>query len=518
MFSKVVFFGNADQGKSTIIGYLYAISNKIDLNKTEKSLRKRLGTHYSKDILYASLINPEFRFSDTILVSEKTYPVPNGKRIEDKTEVETTGDETFVKTTTVINGIVKERVTKHKSVTHRFNTTIHRPQNIKINHGEKVIEIITLDTPGHLPFVTEREAGISIGDIGVFCVSAKEVLDDKFADMLLGYQDLWFNFHKTKKIIYVLTKFDLCNFSQDDYLMACDKIKRCCRNISVPYLEIALGDTFEIWNDEPDIAAIIPVSIDFSDLTGVNIIEKSKKTLWYNGMSLIDTINDIEQRYFRRPANQYVNDLMFSVDKDFNTTKNKVGKVWRIHIWSGRINVGDKITLTSVKLEGKSKNELYDIKATIKAIHTEFDSVEEVKEVEQASSMDLVTIDLKDCTLNGRKIAKKDIITTKQSIGFGENEEITKEDTITIKLDDWEKTLEEIDVGEQVVLLWFGNRVSANVVEIPDELDKIVVKLYGDITLDIPKNRRLKEIDAISNVVFYVNVGSEIKYFSGEIV
>ena len=90
--------------------------------------------------------------------------------------------------------------------------------------------------------------------------------------------------------------------------------------------------------------------------------------------------------------------------------------------------------------------------------------------------------------------------------------------TITIRLDDWENVLEEIGAGEQVVLLWFGNRISANVVEIPDTLDEIVIRLYGDRTLDIPKNRRLKEIDAISNVVFYVNVGSEIKYFSGEIV
>ena len=518
MLSKVVFFGSADHGKSTIIGYLYAISNGIDLEKAEKSLIRRFGSDYSKDKLYASLINPEFRFSDTVLMSEKTYPVPNGRRIEDKTEVETVGDETFVKTITVVNGFVKERVTKHKSVSHRFNTTLHRPQNIKLNRENGIIEIITLDTPGHSMFVAEREAGVSIGDIGVFCVSVNEVLDDKFADMLLGYQDLWFNFHKTKKIIYALTKFDLCDFSEEDYILACEKIRKCCRNISVPYLETALGGWFEFWNEEPDIAAIVPVSIDFDTHAGVNIIEKSEKTPWYKELSLIDAINDIEQKNSRMHNYRDISELMFSVDREFNTTKNKTGKVWRIHIWSGKINVGDKIQLTSVKIENKGKSELYDIKATVKAIHTEFDSVEDTKEVECASLMDLVTIDLKDCTLNGRKLSKKEIFTTKQSIGFSEAEEIVKENEITIKLDDWEKVLEEIEIGEQVVLLWFGNRISANVIAIPDSLDKIVIKLYGNKFLDIPKNKRLKEIEAISNVVFYVNVGSEIKYFSGEII
>jgi len=104
MNPKVVIFGEADYGKSTIMGYLYAESENINMDKREKELIEKLGIkNYSSDILYSSLINTDIFKSKT----EQNIEVKKVKDITNVTEgikiLKDNDDETIMQSTSVLS-------------------------------------------------------------------------------------------------------------------------------------------------------------------------------------------------------------------------------------------------------------------------------------------------------------------------------------------------------------------------------------------------------------------------------
>ncbi len=182
---------------------------------SEKRFKKIAGDKYEPDKLLSALVNPEFKYGETKIISKKNYAISPGEKIEEVSEeIKRTDDTVVIRTVTVNGNNVEELEIENRIISHRFNTRIHHPHNITINHDGSEFEIIMIDTPGHKDYHSERETGVSIGDIGVFCIQMSEVLNDKFLELLLGYHDLWLRFHRNSKIIYVLTKFNEKKYSK----------------------------------------------------------------------------------------------------------------------------------------------------------------------------------------------------------------------------------------------------------------------------------------------------------------
>lgn len=205
--------------------------------------------------------------------------------------------------------------------------------------------------------------------------------------------------------------------------------------------------------------------------------------------------------------------LLFSIDKEIAKPSSNVGKVWRIFIQGGILNVGDNIKITSVELEGQPKS-VFDIEAEVKSIRGEHDvSIEGVKEIKVATKGSIVGIDVKNCYCNRKKIYKRDINITEQSIGCLSYEKFSYYDEFYIKFVDAEKAFDIVKVGQNVVLLWFGKSISAKVMEIPDSVDGMHIKILYDKQLAIPDSHMLREF--FKKIIVSAEHKGEFRYFSG---
>lgn len=244
MKPKVVFFGGADYGKSTIIGYMYAKSHGINMKDVEKELKEKVGSDYKSDYLYSYLVNPH-----------------------------------------AVKSIKDPKYGRASNVSHSIKNA---------SFDDLGVELTLIDTAGQLEFLNSRQQGMSMSDIGVCCLAINKVLSDDFKDVMTEYAELYEQYHTNGKLIYLLTMFDLVNYNKNKYDIACKKITEHCRSVSVPHTENTDLGELRTARIEPDTAAIIPVSIDFkSDEKGsVNIFSLSEKTLWYQDRSLVRAIQN----------------------------------------------------------------------------------------------------------------------------------------------------------------------------------------------------------------------------------
>lgn len=238
---NVVFFGGADYGKSTVIGYMYAnTQHGINIESIEKELKIELGSKYKPDYLYPSFVN-----------SRIVESIERGER---------------------------------------GNSKMHEFRNITID-GSKITMI---DTPGQEEYFSERQLGMSMSDIGIFCFAIEKVLADNFKGATFEYSELYSQFHPNGKLIYLLTMFDLpiANYEERNYRIACEKIKQHCKWVDITYVEDVFGSPLPLSLNEIDAAAIIPVAVEFNtkEKEGINIFSYNKKTSWYEGPTLVEAI------------------------------------------------------------------------------------------------------------------------------------------------------------------------------------------------------------------------------------
>ena len=240
MNPKVVFFGGPDYGKSTIIGRMIAEVHNINMENVEKKLREEMGANYLPDYLYSSFVNP--------------HQAESLRRGE------------------------------------RANSKQHEIKNIKI---DDTAPIVLIDTPGHDKYISGRQLGMSMSDIGVYCLAIEKVLDDDFGGIVFTkYSDLFSEYHPNGKLIYLLTMFDVMDYGESYYLTACEKIKEKCRWVEINHVEEAFGVPIEVDYNDIDAAAIIPVAVEFKtkEKEGINIFSRNEKTSWYSGLTLIEAI------------------------------------------------------------------------------------------------------------------------------------------------------------------------------------------------------------------------------------
>ena len=183
-------------------------------------------------------------------------------------------------------------------------------------------KFIIADTPGHEQYTRNMATGASTANLAIILIDARygvqtQTKRHSFINKLLGINH----------IVVAVNKMDLMDFREDVF----EKIKE-------DYLKFAkeLGLTNNI--------TLIPLSA----LNGDNVVERSSKSPWYKGKTLIEHLEDVEidsdrdLTHFRFPV-QYVN----RPNLDFRGFCGTVA--------SGVIKVGDEITVLPSKKSSKVK-------------------------------------------------------------------------------------------------------------------------------------------------------------------
>jgi sulfate adenylyltransferase subunit 1 len=175
-------------------------------------------------------------------------------------------------------------------------------------------KFIIADTPGHIEYTRNMVTGASTANLAIILIDARNGVIEQtcrhsFIASLLGI----------KHIVVCVNKMDLVDFSEKQF----EKIKK----------------QYDEFSSKLNISDIkyIPISA----LKGDNVVEKSKKTSWYDGDTLLKTLETVEIN-----ADINFNDSRFPVQrvirpqsKKFHDFRGFAGKVE-----GGVFKVGDQIT------------------------------------------------------------------------------------------------------------------------------------------------------------------------------
>jgi len=329
----------------------------------------------------------------------------------------------------LVDEVIEERI-KTKAKTGSSKKIHLKP----IELGEMKITVI--DTPGSEHKTTQRQKGMYYGDVGVFCIEINQLISEDFFTKrnlfttFMATLVLWSKFNR--RTIIALTKMDLCNYQEEDYLKAYVIINQLCDMINV--------------------AAIIPISIDVKGRKAHNIYHKSLQMPWYKGKTLEKALmEEIEENSYKRDACP----LLFYVDRSHLKSKQYTGQSWRVKILQGDISINQEIMISPVLIN----NEIGTIRAKVKSIRSDLEKTgNSIINVDCASEGSFVGIDLYDIRLGNRKINKDSIKTVCTSCGFASNIKYKISDTFIFRTSF--KNIEKFKLKRQMDVLWFGRAIT----------------------------------------------------------
>lgn len=281
-----VFFGPANVGKSTIIGYIKSFHfNEANFANEIEKIKKKLGDNYISDRLFSYFVDEaKDEYNKNI---EKKYGLTKGTS--------------------------------------------------KYAHIAKVGDFYLIDTPGGDGYESQRFKGISLANIGIFAIEIKQLLslrednpDNSFEKYIKTVQNFfasWFIWQKLfgrNNSIILLTKYD--SYPTEEYFEEAKKML-----ISI------IGEN----NGIP----IIPTSIDVkTEIRGdINIYTKLENE-WYKGETLIEAIEN-KYKYFSKIDS--IDDLLLFYNRKYENVTG-VGPIIKWKVSSGTLNINDKISIVPV--------------------------------------------------------------------------------------------------------------------------------------------------------------------------
>lgn len=236
MKRNVVLYGNSNQGKSTLFGYLFVELNDVGgVEKFENYFKREL-PRYNPALLYTWIANKDY----------------------------------FLKKSTVneFTGEQEDRFVFNESG--MSIDVFERGMPIEIDGKREIFTFF--DTPGQDQFHTQRDKGLEHGDIGVFCVEMGEVLKGAVDENHFRTYDIWPKISRKKPIV-VLTKIDIDDHTgKEDYDKACALIRE----------KGGYGEDL----------IIIPTCVVAKEKRSANVLSRSEITPWYDGPTLLDAIKE----------------------------------------------------------------------------------------------------------------------------------------------------------------------------------------------------------------------------------
>lgn len=202
-----------------------------------------------------------------------------------------------------------------------------REQGITIDVAYKYFsttkrKFIIADAPGHEQYTRNMITGASNSELIIILVDARKGITaqtKRHASIgsLMGI----------KKAIIAINKIDLVNYSQEIF-----------ESIKTNFQEIQNQLSY-------DEVSFIPVSA----LVGDNVVDKSTNTPWYNGKTLLDTLETIEiKTNHHLPARFQVQWVIRPKDDEHHDYRGYAGQ-----ILSGSYKIGDAIKVLPSNIESK---------------------------------------------------------------------------------------------------------------------------------------------------------------------
>lgn len=200
-----------------------------------------------------------------------------------------------------------------------------REQGITIDVAYKYFstskrKFIIADAPGHEQYTRNMITGASNSDLIIVLVDARNGITDQTkrhasVGSLMGI----------KKAIIAINKIDLLNYSEEVF----NQIK----------------NDFETIKSELNYNEIIYIPV--SALVGDNVVTTSENTPWYNGKSILQTLESVELDGTEDlEARFQVQWVIRPKDEDNHDYRGYAGQ-----ILSGSYKVGDKVTILPAKIE-----------------------------------------------------------------------------------------------------------------------------------------------------------------------
>ncbi len=184
-----------------------------------------------------------------------------------------------------------------------------------------------IDCPGHRDFVKNMITGASQADASLFVVSAKpgegvqeQTKEHAFLMKVLGVNQL----------VVAINKMDAANYDQKRYEEVVSNVKKLLKSIGYDVSKVPF----------------VPVS----GLKGDNVFEKSENTKWYEGETLINTMDST----IEPPELPVDKPLRIPVQDAYTVTG--VGSVPVGRIETGVLKVGDKVVFQPSGKEGEVKS------------------------------------------------------------------------------------------------------------------------------------------------------------------
>ena len=463
--TRTVLLGEADHGKSTLMGYMYAESQGIDMDEQRRELEEELVKEPIDDYLYSSLVNAIV--------------------------VETQG------------GL------------ERFSTRRRNLKDFVVDYQGQPLLISMIDTPGHAKYLSHQEYGATKGQIGVFCLKAEHILDSGFDGSIFDRTRLWFAAHPGLKLIIALTKFDNQNYSEENYLLAKQMIERYIPlsqiNSIIPIAIDCLNRTGE---------NIFKPSALMPWYTGPVLIEAISEQHFYIADNNPDS-------YGPNQPNNPVFSIERSF-RNTQSSAGKIWRVFvengnleagdGIQMTSVEIDNG-----SSKQLEKSVKATVREFRTQISGIEDyEIDD-------SFACSGSVITLNLKDCYVGKGRVNKKQVFHTDQTIGLADAEPFglynrlcvsftSPEDVFLLKMRDamskQDAILADDDAqqrqGELIALLVFGRALAARVdrIEVLRDKAKVYVQLLANRCVTIPDAPELRNLSIFKHVVVRISLGS----------
>jgi bifunctional enzyme CysN/CysC len=182
-------------------------------------------------------------------------------------------------------------------------------------------KFIIADTPGHIQYTRNMVTGASTADLAIILVDARKgVLTQSKRHSFIA------SLLQIPHVVVAVNKMDLVEYSQDRFNEIVEDFKNFARKLEI------------------DDITFIPISA----LIGDNIVNKGENMPWYNGSTLLHTLENVSvgsrQNHidFRYPV-QYV----VRPNQDFRGFAGTVA--------SGSIRVGEEITALPNRLKSKVK-------------------------------------------------------------------------------------------------------------------------------------------------------------------
>lgn len=194
---------------------------------------------------------------------------------------------------------------------------------------------IIADTPGHVEYTRNMVTGASTSQAAIVLIDARKgVIEQTNRHFFIN------NLLRIKTVIVAINKMDLVDFSEEKYN--------------------AIKTDFEALMSKRDYQDQNITFIPVSALKGDNVVNKSKNTSWYNGKTLLENLESIDNEdiYNTGTPRFPVQYVIRPKTKEFHDFRGYAGKVY-----GGDLSVGDNVVVLPSQTKSKIKEiHFYDKK------------------------------------------------------------------------------------------------------------------------------------------------------------